>query len=78
MAYCFKTMYIPCFHYMFQKQLEMDVKIMLDLENINKKAVLKQQGYETRLPRITKRKPALVSNFCCPADLHTLAVRQWS
>eukprot|EP00076_Gallus_gallus_P025236 XP_015147716.1 IQ domain-containing protein H isoform X3 [Gallus gallus] len=41
-----------------QKQLEMDVKIMLDPENINKKAVLKQQGYETRLPRITKRKPA--------------------
>ncbi|XP_042680131.1 IQ domain-containing protein H isoform X3 [Centrocercus urophasianus] len=41
-----------------QKQLEMDVKLMLDPENISKKAVLKQQSYETRLPRITKKKPA--------------------
>ncbi|XP_052528547.1 IQ domain-containing protein H isoform X2 [Tympanuchus pallidicinctus] len=41
-----------------QKQLEMDMKLMLDPENISKKAVLKQQSYETRLPRITKKKPA--------------------
>ncbi|KAM6125374.1 IQ domain-containing protein H [Phoenicopterus ruber ruber] len=42
-----------------QHQLEMDMKIMLDPENINNKAVLKQQqNYETRLPLITKKKPA--------------------
>lgn len=76
MADCFKTMHVPCFHYMFQKQLEMDMKLMLDPENISKKAVLKQQSYETRLPRITKKKPAPVSNFCCPVDLHTLAAHQ--
>ncbi|XP_075620237.1 IQ domain-containing protein H [Balearica regulorum gibbericeps] len=39
-----------------QHQLEMDMKIMLDPENINNKAVLKQQNYETRLPLITKKK----------------------
>ncbi|KAM9275481.1 IQ domain-containing protein H [Morus bassanus] len=41
-----------------QKQLEMDMKIMLDPESINNKAVLKQQNDETRLPLITKKKPA--------------------
>ncbi|XP_072201804.1 IQ domain-containing protein H [Excalfactoria chinensis] len=41
-----------------QKQLEVDMKIVLDPENINKKAVSKQQSCETRLPRITKKKPA--------------------
>ncbi|XP_040426364.1 IQ domain-containing protein H isoform X8 [Cygnus olor] len=40
-----------------QHQLEMDMKIMLDPENINKKAVLKQQSYEIRLPLITKKRP---------------------
>ncbi|XP_054069484.1 IQ domain-containing protein H isoform X1 [Rissa tridactyla] len=39
-----------------QHQLEMDMKIMLDPENINNKAVLKQQNYETKLPLITKKK----------------------
>ncbi|XP_074956875.1 IQ domain-containing protein H [Phalacrocorax aristotelis] len=41
-----------------QRQLEMDVKIMLDPENISNKAGLKQQNYGTRLPLITKKKPA--------------------
>jgi len=41
----------------------MDMKIMLDPQNINNKAVLKQQNYETRLPLITKRKSAPVSNL---------------
>nr|XP_038041157.1 IQ domain-containing protein H isoform X3 [Anas platyrhynchos]XP_038041158.1 IQ domain-containing protein H isoform X3 [Anas platyrhynchos] len=35
----------------------MDMKIMLDPENINKKAVLKPQNYEIRLPLITKKRP---------------------
>lgn len=48
---------------MFQHQLEMDMKIMLDPENINKKAVLKPQNYEIRLPLITKKRPVPVSNF---------------
>ncbi|KFW87995.1 IQ domain-containing protein H, partial [Phalacrocorax carbo] len=43
---------------LFQQQLEMDVKIMLDPENISNKAGLKQQNYGTRLPLITKKKPA--------------------
>ncbi|NXG63837.1 IQCH protein, partial [Hemiprocne comata] len=47
-------------YYVFQHQLEMDVKIMLDPENINNKAVLKQQNCETRLPLITQKKPAPV------------------
>ncbi|NWW44013.1 IQCH protein, partial [Pedionomus torquatus] len=37
-------------------QLEMDMKIMLDPENINNKAVLKPQNCETKLPLITKKK----------------------
>ncbi|XP_009319795.1 PREDICTED: IQ domain-containing protein H [Pygoscelis adeliae] len=41
-----------------QQQLEMDMKIMLDPENISNTAVLKQQNYETRLPLITKKKSA--------------------
>ncbi|XP_010181747.1 PREDICTED: IQ domain-containing protein H-like, partial [Mesitornis unicolor] len=41
-----------------QHQLETDMKIMLDPEDISNKAVLKQQNYETRLPLITKKKPA--------------------
>lgn len=48
---------------MFQHQLETDMKIMLDPENINKKAVLKPQNYEIRLPLITKKRPVPVSNF---------------
>ncbi|OXB77626.1 UNVERIFIED_CONTAM: hypothetical protein H355_002935 [Colinus virginianus] len=51
-------MHVLCFHYVFQKQLEMDMNVMLDPENISKKAVLKQQSYETRLPRIAETKPA--------------------
>ncbi|NXY72692.1 IQCH protein, partial [Glareola pratincola] len=43
-------------YYIFQHQLEMDMKIMLDPENINNKAGLKQQNYETKLPLITKKK----------------------
>ncbi|NWU61382.1 IQCH protein, partial [Pterocles burchelli] len=43
---------------LFQHQLEMDMKIMLDPENINNKAVLKQQNHETRLPHIPKKKSA--------------------
>ncbi|NXN63202.1 IQCH protein, partial [Himantopus himantopus] len=43
-------------YYIFQHQLEMDMKIMFDPETINNKAVLKQQNYETKLPLITKRK----------------------
>ncbi|KAM6246322.1 IQ domain-containing protein H isoform 5-T5 [Spheniscus humboldti] len=41
-----------------QQQLEMDMKIMLDPQNISNTAVLKQQNYETRLPLITKKKSA--------------------
>ncbi|XP_065590429.1 IQ domain-containing protein H [Cyrtonyx montezumae] len=41
-----------------RKQLEMDMNVMLDPENISKKAVLKQQSFETRLPRIAETKPA--------------------
>ncbi|NWR55338.1 IQCH protein, partial [Bucorvus abyssinicus] len=44
--------------YVFQQQMEMDLKIMLDLENTNNKAGLKQQNCETRLPLITKKKSA--------------------
>nr|XP_021155063.1 IQ domain-containing protein H isoform X2 [Columba livia] len=43
-------------------QLEMDMKIMLDLENINNKAVLNKQNCETRLPLITKKKSAPMSS----------------
>ncbi|XP_074011818.1 IQ domain-containing protein H [Numenius arquata] len=39
-----------------QHQLEMDMKIMLDSENINNKAGLKPQKCETKLPLITKKK----------------------
>ncbi|XP_026712118.1 IQ domain-containing protein H isoform X2 [Athene cunicularia] len=42
------------------QQVEMDMKIMLDSENIDNKAGLKQQNYETRLPLITKKKSALL------------------
>ncbi|NWW90621.1 IQCH protein, partial [Rhynochetos jubatus] len=45
-------------YYVFQQQVETDMKIMLDPENINNTAVLKQQNYETRLPLITKKKSA--------------------
>ncbi|XP_052665069.1 IQ domain-containing protein H isoform X5 [Harpia harpyja] len=41
-----------------QQQMEMDMKIMLDPENIDNKAVLKPQNYETRLPLIIKEKSA--------------------
>ncbi|NXJ82383.1 IQCH protein, partial [Trogon melanurus] len=44
-------------YYMFQQQVEMDMKIMLDTEDVDNKAVLKQ-NYETRLPLITKKKSA--------------------
>ncbi|NWS61250.1 IQCH protein, partial [Chunga burmeisteri] len=45
-------------YYIFQQQVEMAMKIMLDTENIDNKTVLKQQNYETRLPLITKKKSA--------------------
>ncbi|KAF1437830.1 IQ domain-containing protein H, partial [Spheniscus demersus] len=45
-------------YYILQQQLEMDMKIMLDPQNISNTAVLKQQNYETRLPLITKKKSA--------------------
>ncbi|XP_042659778.1 IQ domain-containing protein H [Tyto alba] len=38
------------------QQVEMDMKIMLDPENINNKAGLIRQNYETRLPLITEKK----------------------
>uniref|UniRef100_A0A8C4JY96 IQ motif containing H n=1 Tax=Dromaius novaehollandiae TaxID=8790 RepID=A0A8C4JY96_DRONO len=43
------------------QQLEMNVKIMLDPENINTKAVFKQDC-GIRLPLITKKKPAPMCN----------------
>ncbi|KAM9374882.1 IQ domain-containing protein H [Phaethornis superciliosus] len=52
-----------CFSQPSQHQLEMDMKIMLDSENINNKAVLKQQNCETRLPLITKKKSAPVCSL---------------
>ncbi|NWV94377.1 IQCH protein, partial [Machaerirhynchus nigripectus] len=42
----------------FQQQVEMDVKIMLDPENMDNKAGLKHPNNETRLPLITKKKSA--------------------
>ncbi|XP_064525356.1 IQ domain-containing protein H isoform X5 [Pseudopipra pipra] len=41
-----------------QQQVEMDIKIMLDPENMENKAGLKHQNDETRLPLITKKKSA--------------------
>ncbi|XP_039413887.1 IQ domain-containing protein H isoform X4 [Corvus cornix cornix] len=41
-----------------QQQVEMDVKIMLEPENIDSKAGLKHPNIETRLPLITKKKSA--------------------
>lgn len=41
----------------------MDFKIMLDPENTDNKADLKHPNDETRLPLITKKKSAPVSNF---------------
>ncbi|XP_048174035.1 IQ domain-containing protein H isoform X3 [Corvus hawaiiensis] len=41
-----------------QQQVEMDVKIMLEPENIDNKAGLKHPNIETRLPLITKKKSA--------------------
>ncbi|NWR00752.1 IQCH protein, partial [Paradoxornis webbianus] len=40
----------------FQQQVEMDFKIMLDPENTDNKAALKHPNDETRLPLITKKK----------------------
>ncbi|NXY83656.1 IQCH protein, partial [Alcedo cyanopectus] len=40
------------------QQVEMDMKIMLDPEDTDNKAALKQQSYETRLPLITRKKSA--------------------
>ncbi|NXJ55367.1 IQCH protein, partial [Spizaetus tyrannus] len=45
-------------YYIFHQQMEMDMKIMLDPENIDNKAVLKPQNYETRLPLIIEEKSA--------------------
>ncbi|NXS52877.1 IQCH protein, partial [Brachypteracias leptosomus] len=42
-------------YYVFQQQVEMDLKIMLDPENMDTKAV---QNHETRLPLITRKKSA--------------------
>ncbi|NWU43804.1 IQCH protein, partial [Hylia prasina] len=44
----------------FQQQVEMDFKIMLDPENMDNKAGLKHPNDETRLPLITKKKSAPV------------------
>ncbi|XP_027570612.1 IQ domain-containing protein H isoform X5 [Pipra filicauda] len=41
-----------------QQQVEVDIKIMLDPENMENKAGLKHQNDETRLPLITKKKSA--------------------
>ncbi|NWT00503.1 IQCH protein, partial [Mionectes macconnelli] len=40
------------------QQVEMDIKIMLDPENMENKAALKHQNDETRLPLLTKKKSA--------------------
>ncbi|NXK38549.1 IQCH protein, partial [Piprites chloris] len=42
----------------FQQQVDMDIKIMLEPENMENKAGLKHQNDETRLPLITKKKSA--------------------
>ncbi|NXG25251.1 IQCH protein, partial [Grallaria varia] len=42
----------------FQQQVEMDVKIMLDPDNMENKAGLRHQNDETRLPLITRKKSA--------------------
>ncbi|NXA05063.1 IQCH protein, partial [Sapayoa aenigma] len=42
----------------FQQQMEMDIKIMLDPENMENKVGLKHQSAETRLPLIAKKKSA--------------------
>ncbi|NXC04438.1 IQCH protein, partial [Orthonyx spaldingii] len=41
-----------------KKKVEMDIKIMLDPENVDNKADLKHPNDETRLPLITKKKSA--------------------
>ncbi|NXM14736.1 IQCH protein, partial [Ploceus nigricollis] len=46
----------------FQQQVEMDFKIMLDPENMDNKAGLKHPNDETRLPLITKKKSAPVGS----------------
>lgn len=51
------------FYSVFQQQVEMDFKIMLDPENVENKAGLKLPNDETRLPLIAKKKSAPVSNF---------------
>ncbi|NWH35023.1 IQCH protein, partial [Chloropsis hardwickii] len=50
-------------YFVFQQQVEMDFKIMLDPENVDSKAGLKHLNDETKLPLITKKKSAPVSNF---------------
>ncbi|NWQ66890.1 IQCH protein, partial [Neopipo cinnamomea] len=50
-------------YFVFQQQVEMDIKIMLVPENMENKAGLKHQNDETRLPLITKKKSA---HLCSP------------
>ncbi|NWV19206.1 IQCH protein, partial [Origma solitaria] len=53
------------------QQLEMDIKIMLDPENMDNKAALKHPNDETRLPLITKKK---TTPMCSqkPGNSHTV------
>ncbi|XP_064013974.1 IQ domain-containing protein H-like isoform X2 [Pogoniulus pusillus] len=52
-------------------QVEMDMKVMLDPEITNYKAVLKHNNYDTRLPLITQKKTA-------PVNLSDLTASQYA
>ncbi|KFW80303.1 IQ domain-containing protein H, partial [Manacus vitellinus] len=53
-----KSVSVDYAYSIFQQQVEMDIKIMLDPENMENKAGVKHQNDETRLPLITKKKSA--------------------
>ncbi|NWV78759.1 IQCH protein, partial [Dasyornis broadbenti] len=60
--FCVESNNINFYHHHFanlqHQQVEMDIKIMLDPENMDNKAALKHPNDETRLPLITKKKSA--------------------
>ncbi|NXB37050.1 IQCH protein, partial [Eulacestoma nigropectus] len=57
--FCVESNNINFYHHLANlQQVEMDVKIMLDPENMGNKAGLKHPNSETRLPLITRKKSA--------------------
>ncbi|NWT19979.1 IQCH protein, partial [Vireo altiloquus] len=59
------------------QQVEMDVKIMLDPENMDNKASLKHPNNETRLPLITKKKSAPMCSHKAGKG-HTVTHSPWA